>query len=328
MSGSPLRKAVLAHLSRPSPGSSPGHRLGNIAAALRPDASRLRRRALVLALLGALVLLLFTPAGAFADAFSPESGGSGQANDIDTLYKIVFYIGLAIFVLVEGLLVYSIFKFRARRRGPAPAQIHGNTPLEIGWTVGAAVLVLVIAGITFAFLGTIRHAPNSPNVADLRAQAGVQFASAPQVDAPNKKDALHIDINGQQYIWRFDYIDAKRLTENRPVYSYFRMVVPTNVTVIAKINASDVIHSWWIPKLAGKADAVPGYNNYTWFRIKKPGIYKGQCAELCGEGHADMRAEVQAMPPDQYEAWIEQQRNNILAAQKELAAQRKAGVGQ
>jgi cytochrome c oxidase subunit 2 len=293
---------------------------------LRPDASLLRRRALVLALLGAALVLLLAPAGAFADFISPESGGSPNADKIDTLYKIVFFIGAAIFLLVEGLLITSIVRFRARRRGPEPAQVHGNTPLEIGWTIGAAVLVLVIAGITFAFLGPIRHAPAS-SVSGLSAD-GVQFASAPQVSNPKSNKALHINVTGMQYIWRFDYVDAPRLTENRPVYSYFRMVVPTNTTVIAKINAADVIHSWWIPKLGGKADGVPGYNNYTWFKIPKPGLYKGQCAELCGEGHADMRVQVLAVPPDQYRVWVERQRNELLASQKALAAQRKAGIGQ
>jgi cytochrome c oxidase subunit 2 len=294
--------------------------------ALRPSLSFPRRRWLLLALAAGLVAMLLVPAGALADWISPESGGSPNADKIDTLYKIVLYMGGVIFLLVEGILLYSIFKFRARRRGPAPAQVHGNTPLEIGWTVAAAVIVLVIAGITFAFLGGIKNPPNS-SASGLQAAAGVQLATVEAPKTPSGK-ALHIDVNGQQFIWRYDYVDGQRLTENRPVYAYYRMVVPTNTTVILRINASDVIHSWWIPKLGGKADATPGYNNYTWFKIKNAGIYKGQCAELCGEGHADMRAEVQAVSPDQYRAWYTQQRQNLLASQAALAAQRKAGVGQ
>jgi cytochrome c oxidase subunit 2 len=98
--------------------------------------------------------------------------------------------------------------------------------------------------------------------------------------------------------------------------------------VILKINVADVIHSWWIPKLGGKADAVPGYNNYTWFKISKPGVYKGQCAELCGNNHADMLAQVHAVPPDRFRAWLNTQRQEILQSQKLLAQQRKQGVGQ
>ena len=95
-------------------------------------------------------------------------------------------------------------------------------------------------------------------------------------------------MNGQQYLWRYDYPGSK-------VFTYHQLVVPTDTTVVLKITSSDVIHSWWIPKLGGKADATPGYTNETWFKISKPGIYKGQCAELCGSGHADMRAQVQAV---------------------------------
>jgi cytochrome c oxidase subunit 2 len=105
------------------------------------------------------------------------------------------------------------------------------------------------------------------------------------------------------------------------------MYVPINTTVTLKIYSSDVIHSWWVPQLGGKADATPGHTNETWFKISKPGVYIGQCAELCGDNHADMRNRVIALPVDQYKAWIENQRKNILAAQKALAAARKAGIG-
>ncbi|HKN95439.1 MAG TPA: cytochrome c oxidase subunit II [Thermoleophilaceae bacterium] len=276
--------------------------------------------------MGAAALLLALAPVASADWFSPESGGSPNANDIDTLYKIVMYIGIVIFFLVEGLLLYSVIRFRRRRRGPEPAMVHGNTPLEVGWTIGAALIVAIIAAITFIYLPRIKNPPNS-SANGLQQFAGVDFASVEQPKPPNGK-ALRINVVGQQYIWRYDYIGAQRLTENRPVYAYYQMVVPTNTTVILQINSSDVAHSWWIPKLGGKADAIPGHNNYTWFKISKPGIYKGQCAELCGNNHADMLAEVRAVPPDQFTAWLTSQRQAILQSQQALAAQRKAGEGQ
>src|SRR5919204_655380 len=280
-----------------------------------------RRRAFLLGVAGALVLLLALAPIASADWLTPESGGSPNANDIDTLYKIVLAIGAVIFVGVEGLLLYSVIKFRRRRGGPEPAMVHGNTPLEVGWTIGAALIVAVIAAITFVYLPKIKNAPNSgPN--GLQQLAGEQFASVETPKPPNGK-ALHINVVGQQYIWRFDYVDARpRLTENRPVYSYFQMFVPTNTTVVLQINSADVAHSWWIPTLGGKADAIPGHNNYTWFKISKPGVYKGQCAELCGNNHADMHAQVHAVTPSQFQAWLAQQRREILAAQTALAAQR------
>ena len=103
--------------------------------------------------------------------------------------------------------------------------------------------------------------------------------------------------------------------------------IPVARKVVLQINSADVAHSWWIPSLGGKADAIPGHNNYTWFKISKPGIYHGQCAELCGNNHADMRAEVRAVPPDQFQAWVTKQRLDILASQQALAAARKAGQG-
>jgi cytochrome c oxidase subunit 2 len=126
-------------------------------------------------------------------------------------------------------------------------------------------------------------------------------------------------VNGQQYIWRYDYPGTKQL------FSYQEMVVPTGVTVTLDITASDVIHSWWIPELGGKADAVPGHTNQTWFKIPrgKEGVYQGQCAELCGEGHADMLAQVRAVTPQEYQAWAERQRADIEEAQAALSEQRE-----
>jgi cytochrome c oxidase subunit 2 len=101
------------------------------------------------------------------------------------------------------------------------------------------------------------------------------------------------------------------------------MVVPTNTTVVVKITSSDVDHSWWIPKLGGKMDAVPGHTNQTWFKITKTGSYKGQCAELCGQGHADMRARVHAVSPTQYTSFIQRKQREIKAAQTGLIQQRR-----
>jgi cytochrome c oxidase subunit II len=261
-----------------------------------------------------------------ANALGPQTSDSPNAHDIHRLYVIVEIVAIPIFLLVEGTLLYSLFKFRARRRGGRePVQIHGNAPLELGWTVGAALIVVALATVTFIFLPRIENPARSEPTALARA-AGQDYAVGGQPAPPGGK-SLQIHVNGQQYIWRFDYVGEKPLTEGRPVYAYYQMVVPTGTTVILHINSSDVAHSWWIPKLGGKADAIPGHTNETWFRISTPGIYRGNCAELCGENHADMRASVRALPPDQFRAWITQQRNNILAAQQGLAAMRKAGIG-
>jgi cytochrome c oxidase subunit 2 len=286
-----------------------------------------RRSAGAVAVAGALVLLLAVAPVASASFITPEDGGSPNAHDISTLFTIVLIVGGVIFVLVEGLLITAIIRFRRRRGGPEPAMVHGNTPLEVGWTIGAAVIVAALAAVTFVYLPRIKNPPNS-NANGLQQLAGIEFASLNQPNPPNGK-ALRINVVGQQYIWRYDYISATpRLTENRPVFAYYSMVVPTNTTVVLQINSADVAHSWWIPRLGGKADAIPGHNNYTWFKISKPGFYHGQCAELCGNNHADMRAQVHAVSPSQFQDWVSQQRSEILASQKALAAQRKAGEGQ
>jgi cytochrome c oxidase subunit II len=278
---------------------------------LRPDKSLPHAR-IALALLAAALLvgmLVFAPS-ALADAVSPESGGSPQAGDIDTLYKITLGIAILIFVIVEGTLIWSLVRYRFRRGGPAPEQIRGNTPLEIGWTVGAALILVVLTVITFMYLGDIENPERTS--AD-----GLQFATVDQPAPPGDK-ALEIDVNGQQYLWRYDYPGDPR------TFSYHELVVPVNTTVVLKITGSDVIHSWWVPKLGGKMDGVPGHTNETWFKISKPGNYEGVCAELCGEGHAEMRTRVRALPVAEYERWREGQAAGIARSQEILPAQRVA----
>jgi cytochrome c oxidase subunit 2 len=291
---------------------------------LRP-AVRSKRSIFLLVTAFAVAILLVAAVPALADTFTPESGGSPNADKIDTLYKITGAMGLVILIGVEALIIYAVVKFRRRRGSPEPVAVHGNAPLEIGWTIGATVLVAIVSVVTFLFLpGILNPARTGPN--GLNVAAGVPTAAVGQEPPPGGK-ALQIHVNGQQYIWRYDYVGERPLTEGRPLYAYGDMYVPVNTTVTLKIYSSDVIHSWWIPKLGGKADATPGHTNETWFKIPKPGVYKGQCAELCGDNHADMRARVIALPVDQYQAWVENQRKNILAAQSALAQQRKQGFG-
>jgi cytochrome c oxidase subunit 2 len=293
-----------------------------IAAPLRAGADHQPRRALAIALLGALVALLIVAPAAVADTFSPESGGSPNADDIDTLYWITLYIAIVIFVGVEGTLIYSLVKYRRRRGVPEPAQIRGNTPLEVGWTVGAALILVVLTAITFVYLGNITN-PSASGPAGLQAADGVKFASIDQAEPPGG-EPLNIRVNGQQYLWRYDYPAAEgEGGREGQLFSYYEMVVPIDTTVTLDITSQDVVHSWWIPELGGKADAVPGHTNETWFKISEPGVYVGQCAELCGENHADMRAQVRAVPVDEYEAWVSQQAEDIDEAQGLLAITRR-----
>ncbi|MDQ3879583.1 MAG: cytochrome c oxidase subunit II, partial [Chloroflexota bacterium] len=262
-------------------------------------------------------------AGASADLLTPESGGSPQAGSIDTLYKIILAVAVVVFVGVEGLLLYSLVKFRAVKDA-VPAQIRGNTRLEIGWTLGAAVILVVLSVVTFVMLDDIRNPPNS-DASGFPTQRieNVQNASAYQPRPPSGR-ALNIKVNGQRYVWRYTYPDTDTNQQNN-VFAYTEMVVPTRTTVTLDIQAQDVAHSWWIPELGGKADGVPGHTNFTWFKAEKPGVFRGQCAELCGRNHADMVATVRAIEPAAFRLWLADKKREIEDADK-LAQTRRQQI--
>jgi cytochrome c oxidase subunit II len=292
----------------------------------RPPAARGPRatRVLAAALALAVVAMLALAPGALA-FFTPQSGGSPNANQIDSLYKIVLYVALVIFVLVEGGLIYALIKFRARK-GAVAAQIHGNTRLEVSWTAAAAVILVVLAVITFAKLSSIQDPPNSgPGGAYIGedGEGGLTYASANRRLPPNGK-SLEIKVIGRQFIWQYVYPGAENpSTGLAPPYSYEEMVVPTNTTITLDIVSADVDHSWWVPKLGGKFQAIPGYHNYTWFKVLKPGIYHGQCALICGRGHARMVATVRAVPPAQFEEWLAKQKVLLREADEAAGVARK-----
>jgi cytochrome c oxidase subunit 2 len=276
-----------------------------------------RRVALTLLATGiALGLGTALAATAGADAISPDAGPSKNAVDIDTLYKIVFYIGLAVIAIVWSVLFYSLFRFRARRGRRAP-QVLGNAPLELGWTIAAATIVVVIAVVTYIMLNGIKNpvASGPPSLAEARSQN----ASLDQPQPPNASKALQITVSGQQYIWRYQYPNG--------AVSFQQMVVPVDTTVILSIKANDVAHSWWIPKLGGKMDALPGYTNKTWFKATDTGTFEGQCAEFCGSGHAVMSAKVTVVEAQQYQSWVANQKTLIQQAQKDAVQMRKQFQG-
>jgi cytochrome c oxidase subunit 2 len=245
--------------------------------------------------------------------FTPLSGGSPNANQIDSLYKITLYIALVIFILVEGGLAYALVKFR-KRKGAVAAQIRGNTRLEVGWTAAAAVILVALAVVTFTKLSSIQDPPNSDaDGVTLAGDSGPLYASADRKLPPDGK-SLNIQVIGRQYIWQFVYPGANEPDGLGAPYSYEEMVIPTNTTVTLDIVSEDVVHSWWVPELGGKFQAVPGYHSYTWFKVSKPGVYRGQCAILCGRGHARMIATVKAVPPAQFEAWLAYQKKLITQA--------------
>ncbi len=284
---------------------------------------RLRIAQLLTVLGFATAACLVLAPSAMAGFLTPESGGSPNADQIDSLYKIVLYIAAVVFVGVEGALLYSVIKFRSKRN-PVAAQIHGNTRLEIGWTVGAALILVVLTVVTFIKLPSILNPPNST------ASGSFLSASVNQPAPPNGKK-LTICVQGRQFIWRYTYGNncLNDAFASKLPYSYQQMVVPAQTTVILDIQSNDVIHSWWIPKLGGKVDAVPGYTTYTWFKVPydvQPGhsiVYHGQCAQLCGRQHAYMTAQVKVVTPSAYTAWAKSQEQMIQTANDQVSQLRQ-----
>jgi len=268
------------------------------------------------ALAVAATSLIFAP-GAFANFITPKSGGSPNANSIHTLYVIVLIVAAIVFVVVEGALFVAVLRFRAKKH-PKAHQTHGNTKLEIGWTSGAAVILLILTVVTFIKLPSIINAPNSD--AD-----GLNLSASVSKPSPPNGKALDVCVQARQYIWRYTYGPGCKNNSfvSKEPYSFTTMVVPVHTTVVLTIQSSDVIHSWWIPSLGGKVDAVPGYTTYTWFKATHTGFYRGQCAQLCGTGHAAMIAFVRVVSPQKYETWIGKQQAYITSQNDQVAQLRQ-----
>jgi cytochrome c oxidase subunit 2 len=234
-----------------------------------------RRPSRMLLVVGsAIAALVLSACGADLPATTLHPEGT-HAQRVFELLTIVFWFALAVFVLVEVLLVYSVLRFRRRPDSGMPVQIHGNTTVEIAWTVAPALVLLVIAVLTF------------------RTQAEQSF---------QPPDAVKIQAIGHQWWWefRYDYNGTEIVTAG-DVY------VPVGQDVTFEIGAVDVIHSFWAPKLFGKTDAIPGRTNLLSFQALNEGVYRGLCAEFCGEQHAVMRFRVVAVQPDVFQQWLERQ---------------------
>lgn len=229
-----------------------------------------------------LCALTFSGAAFGADAgFTPPEPHSPNAEAINDAYNWVAIFTGAIFVLVQGSLLWFIVRYRADRRPRERdgAQIHGNTNLELAWTVGPVLILIAIGAFVFYKLPAIQNVPAAT-------AAGGR---------------LDVRVDGSRYYWNFRYPNGVIAVDN------LRVPVGQNVRLDVGAPDSDVIHSWWIPALGGKIDAIPGVRNETWFRADSAGIYRGQCAEFCGIQHAVMRASVEAMPRDEFEAWLDEE---------------------
>jgi len=209
------------------------------------------------------------------------------------LLSLTLYVAIGIFIVVGSILFYTIIRFRAKPGDPIPKQIHGNTTLEVIWTVIPIIILTVIA------VPTVRH--------------GFSLASPPT------DDVLEVRAIGHQWWWEFEYPELGIVTANE-------LRVPVGQVIYLTLESKDVIHSFWVPRLAGKMDVVPNRVNAMWFVAEEAGIFYGQCAEFCGTSHANMRLRVVAQPADEFNAWVAGRQsveaivpaNDLVARGKEL----------
>jgi cytochrome c oxidase subunit 2 len=204
------------------------------------------------------------------------------------LFKFIFWIAVGVFVVVEAAIIFFALRFRARRGGGLPDQTHGNTRLEVTWTIIPALVLLAIA------IPTIK---------------GIYDTSRPPVSAG---EPLVLEAIGHQWWFEFRYPEEEVVTANE-------LHIPTGRPVIMELRSQDVIHSFWVPKLAGKVDMIPNNDNRVWMQADKPGVYFGQCAEFCGIAHAKMRFRVIAHEPAEYAAWLRRMQTPPLAVTGDAA---------
>jgi len=209
------------------------------------------------------------------------------ARDASDIFWPVFWIAVAIFFLVEGVLVFALFKFRERRGASDPEQIHGNTRLEIAWTVAPAVLLTFVAVATVISVFEVSRRPSG--------------------------DVLEVTVTAHQWWWEYEYPDQNVVTANE-------LHIPVGRPVFLTLRSKDVIHSFWVPKLAGKQDVVPGRDNTMTIIASEPGTYLGQCAEYCGLSHANMRLRVIAETSDEFETWARNESSEAEPPNASLAA--------
>jgi cytochrome c oxidase subunit 2 len=196
------------------------------------------------------------------------------------LFWVILIIATAVFVIVMSVLVYSIFRFRARPGAPEPTQTHGNTKIEIAWTIAPSVVLVLVLVATITTMFSIQQ-PASPNT-------------------------ITVNAVGHQWWWEFQYPDQHFVTADE-------MWIPTGTVVHINLVSDNVIHSFWVPQLGGKTDVIPGHDNSMWIQADTAGWYRGACAEFCGTQHAHMDFLVHAVSSSDYQAWVTQQQQ--VAAQ-------------
>ncbi len=223
-----------------------------------------------------LLLALTTGLAAGCSSQSPSTlyPASNNATTISNLFYFIFWVAVAVFVIVESVLLYSVVRFRRKSENEMPTQVHGNTNLEIAWTLAPAIVLAVVFVLTYQTLTALANVP---------------------------KDALQVRVIGHQWWWEIEYPDLGVVTANE-------IHLPAMQATTFTLESRDVIHSFWIPELNGKTDLIPGKKTISWFQPTKMGTYHAQCAEFCGAVHADMRFNVIVESKADFDAWVAKQK--------------------
>lgn len=259
--------------------------------------------------LGVLFLMALSANASASWEVNMTPGVTEVSRSVFNLHMTIFWISVVIGALVFAVMFWSMFMHR-RSRGAVPAKFHENLTVEILWTV---IPLLILIGMAIPATKTL-------------------------IDIYNTEDAdIDIMITGYQWRWQYNYLGEDvsfmsnlatprdQIANQAAKGEHYLlevdepMVVPTGQKVRLLITAADVIHSWWVPALAVKKDAIPGFINEAWTRIDEPGIYRGQCTELCGRDHAFMPIVVDARTPEDYAAWLAEKKA-AAAAEAELTS--------
>lgn len=252
---------------------------------------RSHRTFLALVLLAVLVVAMGCDLSVGQSTLDPKGD---VAENQKNLFLFVFWIAVAIFVVMFGALAYILVRFRTKpgSEDTIPVQTHGNTTLEIGWTILPAILVIAITIPTIRGISGTYDPPSS-------------YSATPE---------MTVEVVGHQWWWEYKYLNAAGEVD---FVTANEMHIPLDTVVRLELRSADVIHSFSIPKLAGTRDAVPGRENRSWFIAREAGRYEGQCKELCGLSHALMRTIVFAESQSEYAAWADVQRSPAIAASAE-----------
>ncbi|MBI4219680.1 MAG: cytochrome c oxidase subunit II [Chloroflexi bacterium] len=249
-----------------------------------------------------LPLALFAVALAAVAACTPDHGQStfGTAGPVaesqKDIFALIFWVAMAVLIVVEGTIIFIALKYRRRRKAEGyPEQMHGNTRLEVAWTIAPAVVLAVIAIPTVNMIFRLDR------------------------EATEAAANLEVVVTGHQWWWEIQYTGEDVVTANE-------VHIPVGTPVRIVLNSEDVIHSFWVPKLAGKVDVIPGRANQLVAEASAPGVYFGQCAEFCGEAHALMRFRVVAQEQEDFEKWLDDMRRAPLPPAADSPAERGRGL--